>query len=173
MFGFFYSEKGLIFRSCVVCLCLINYPFVVADHHGPPKVACWKDPMSPSKWKEEHVSLWFCVKIYCIQFIWIFFFAMRWLDHVFGNWRCVLIFFWLVCLCLQFVIVSLTGWGLLIYGGFKLATGGKGKKEEVLSIYVWIVKEYLLDNAAQTWYSHLYYWCKSFKNNSKKIIKCS
>ncbi|XP_057455740.1 uncharacterized protein LOC130746952 [Lotus japonicus] len=54
-----------------------------ADHHGPAKVDFWKDPMSPSKWKEEH-----------------------------------------------FVIVSLTGWGLLIYGGYKLATGGK--KEEKL-----------------------------------------
>ncbi|CAJ1978978.1 unnamed protein product [Sphenostylis stenocarpa] len=53
-------------------------------HHGPAKVALWKDPMSPSKWKEEH-----------------------------------------------FVIVSLAGWGLLFYGGYKLFTGGKGKKEEV------------------------------------------
>ncbi|CAK9152131.1 unnamed protein product [Ilex paraguariensis] len=25
-----------------------------ADHHGPPRVNCWQDPMSPSKWKEEH-----------------------------------------------------------------------------------------------------------------------
>ncbi|KAL1325126.1 hypothetical protein HN51_035223 [Arachis hypogaea] len=25
-----------------------------ADHHGPPKVNAWEDPMSPSKWKEEH-----------------------------------------------------------------------------------------------------------------------
>ncbi|KAK4777444.1 hypothetical protein SAY87_017631 [Trapa incisa] len=54
-----------------------------ADHHGPPKVNCWQDPMSPSKWKEEH-----------------------------------------------FVIVSLSGWGLLIFGGYKFFTGGKGKKEE-------------------------------------------
>ncbi|KAG4967672.1 hypothetical protein JHK87_033323 [Glycine soja] len=61
----------------------------LADHHGPPKVACWKDPMSPSKWKEEH-----------------------------------------------FVIVSLTGWGLLIYGGYKLATGGKGKKEEAVCLLI-------------------------------------
>nr|KYP68826.1 hypothetical protein KK1_022472 [Cajanus cajan] len=60
----------------------------LADHHGPPKVDFWKDPMSPSKWKEEH-----------------------------------------------FVIISLSGWGLLFYGGYKLFTGGKGKKEEVLSIY--------------------------------------
>ncbi|KAL0399349.1 UNVERIFIED_CONTAM: hypothetical protein Sradi_2278200 [Sesamum radiatum] len=26
------------------------------DHHGPPKVNFWQDPMSPSKWKEEHLS---------------------------------------------------------------------------------------------------------------------
>ncbi|KAK7312774.1 hypothetical protein VNO77_36896 [Canavalia gladiata] len=56
-----------------------------ADHHGPPKVAFWKDPLSPSKWKEEH-----------------------------------------------FVIVSLTGWGLLFFGGYKFFTGGKGKKDEAL-----------------------------------------
>ncbi|KAL8088153.1 uncharacterized protein LOC141698506 [Apium graveolens] len=54
-----------------------------ADHHGPPKVDCWKAPMSPSTWKEEH-----------------------------------------------FVLVSLSGWGLLIYGGFKAFSGGK--KEEKL-----------------------------------------
>ncbi|KAL9243873.1 hypothetical protein vseg_017711 [Gypsophila vaccaria] len=54
-----------------------------ADPHAPPKVPCWQDPMSPSKWKEEH-----------------------------------------------FVIVSLTGWGLAIYGGFKLFSGGKGKEEK-------------------------------------------
>ncbi|XP_057509486.1 vacuolar sorting protein 18-like isoform X2 [Actinidia eriantha] len=28
-----------------------------ADHHGPPKVNCWKDPMSPSQWKEEHEAI--------------------------------------------------------------------------------------------------------------------
>ncbi|KAF3778482.1 hypothetical protein EJ110_NYTH32892 [Nymphaea thermarum] len=27
------------------------------DHHGPPKVNFWQDPLSPSKWKEEHVSV--------------------------------------------------------------------------------------------------------------------
>ncbi|XP_011085366.1 uncharacterized protein LOC105167377 [Sesamum indicum] len=56
-----------------------------ADHHGPPKVNCWQDPMSPSKWKEEH-----------------------------------------------FVIVSLSGWGLVIFGGYKFFTGGKKDKEEKL-----------------------------------------
>ncbi|KAM7492620.1 hypothetical protein LguiA_035541 [Lonicera macranthoides] len=56
------------------------------DHHGPPKVNFWQDPMSPSKWKEEH-----------------------------------------------FVIVSLAGWGLLIYGGYKMFSGDKKdmKKEKV------------------------------------------
>ncbi|PIA25920.1 hypothetical protein AQUCO_10300011v1, partial [Aquilegia coerulea] len=53
------------------------------DHHGPPKVDFWKDPTSPSKWKEEH-----------------------------------------------FVIVSLTGWGCLLYGGYKLFTKGKVDKQE-------------------------------------------
>ncbi|XP_022886653.1 uncharacterized protein LOC111402517 [Olea europaea var. sylvestris] len=53
------------------------------DHHGPPKVNFWEDPMSPSKWKEEH-----------------------------------------------FVIVSLTGWGLLLFGGYKFLTGGKKEKKE-------------------------------------------
>ncbi|KAA0047889.1 uncharacterized protein E6C27_scaffold133G001630 [Cucumis melo var. makuwa] len=55
-----------------------------ADHHGPPKVNCWQDPMSPSKWKEEH-----------------------------------------------FVLVSLSGWGLLIFGGYKFFTRGKGNKDEL------------------------------------------
>lgn len=36
------------------------------------------------------------------------------------------------CGFLQFVIVSLSGWGLVIYGGYKLFAGGKGKTEEVI-----------------------------------------
>ncbi|KAJ0988667.1 hypothetical protein J5N97_007023 [Dioscorea zingiberensis] len=27
------------------------------DHHGPPRVNFWEDPLSPSKWKEEHFVL--------------------------------------------------------------------------------------------------------------------
>ncbi|WCJ32121.1 hypothetical protein M5689_013563 [Euphorbia peplus] len=53
------------------------------DHHGPPKVNFWQDPMSPSRWKEEH-----------------------------------------------FVIISLTGWGVAIYGGYKFFTRGKKEKKE-------------------------------------------
>ncbi|XP_057465990.1 uncharacterized protein LOC130755584 [Actinidia eriantha] len=53
------------------------------DHHGPPKVNFWEDPLSPSKWKEEH-----------------------------------------------FVIVSLAGWGLLFFGGYKFFTQGKNEKKE-------------------------------------------
>lgn len=43
----------------------------------------WEDPMSPSRWKEEH-----------------------------------------------FVIISLTGWGLAIYGGYKFFTRGKNDQKE-------------------------------------------
>ncbi|CAA6656651.1 unnamed protein product [Spirodela intermedia] len=74
----------------VVCFSKISYLSSLAlivvrsiHHHGPPKINCWQDPLSPSQWKEEH-----------------------------------------------FVIVSLTGWGLLFYGGYKLATGGKKEKKE-------------------------------------------
>ncbi|URD91205.1 F-box domain containing protein [Musa troglodytarum] len=28
-----------------------------SDHHGPPKINMWEDPLSPSKWKEEHFVL--------------------------------------------------------------------------------------------------------------------
>ncbi|XP_019705824.1 uncharacterized protein [Elaeis guineensis] len=56
------------------------------DHHGTPKVNIWEDPLSPSKWKEEH-----------------------------------------------FVLASLSGWGLLGYGGYKLFSGKKEKKEEVVA----------------------------------------
>ncbi|MCO5592934.1 hypothetical protein L7F22_046938 [Adiantum nelumboides] len=31
--------------------------YMSADHHGPPRVNFWEDPMSPSKWKEEHFVL--------------------------------------------------------------------------------------------------------------------
>ncbi|KAI3440708.1 uncharacterized protein J3R85_003149 [Psidium guajava] len=54
-----------------------------ADHHGPPKVNVWEDPLSPSKWKEEH-----------------------------------------------YVLVSLSGWGLLVYSSYKFFTRGKKDKKE-------------------------------------------
>ncbi|KAM7498184.1 hypothetical protein LguiA_022598 [Lonicera macranthoides] len=60
-----------------------------ADHHGTPKVNFWQDPMSPSKWKEEH-----------------------------------------------FVIVSLSGWGLLFFSGYKFFTGGKKNTNEVKLVYI-------------------------------------
>lgn len=34
---------------------------------------------------------------------------------------------------LQFVIVSLSGWGLVIFGAYKFFTGGKKDKEEVVT----------------------------------------
>ncbi|XP_020695994.1 uncharacterized protein LOC110109311 [Dendrobium catenatum] len=48
------------------------------DHHGPPRINLWDDPLSPSKWKEEHL-----------------------------------------------VLASLSGWGLIFYGGYKFFSGGK------------------------------------------------
>ncbi|XP_010526519.1 PREDICTED: uncharacterized protein LOC104804064 [Tarenaya hassleriana] len=54
-----------------------------ADHHGPPKVNFWQEPMNPAQWKEEH-----------------------------------------------FVLISLSGWGLLFYGGYKFFTGGKGSNNK-------------------------------------------
>lgn len=38
---------------------------------------------------------------------------------------------------LQFVIVSLAGWGLLVFGGYKFFTRGKkDTKEEVLIVFL-------------------------------------
>ncbi|EEF28670.1 conserved hypothetical protein [Ricinus communis] len=34
----------------------------------------------------------------------------------------------------EFVIISLTGWGLLFYGGYKFFTGGKKDKEELARV---------------------------------------
>eukprot|EP00249_Psilotum_nudum_P035994 c6115_g1_i1 orf=150-434(+) len=55
-------------------------------HHGSSKVNFWEDPLSPSKWKEEH-----------------------------------------------FVLISIAGWGLLFYGGYKFFSGMKkeGKTTQV------------------------------------------
>ncbi|KAF5189244.1 1D-myo-inositol 2-amino-2-deoxy-alpha-D-glucopyranoside ligase [Thalictrum thalictroides] len=83
------------------------------DHHGPPRVDFWKDPMSPSKWKEEHfviVSLtgWGCL------FYGGYKFFTKGKDEKQEK----------------FVIVSLTGWGCLFYGGYKFFTKGKDEKQE-------------------------------------------
>ena len=44
--------------------------------------------------------------------------------------------YWLDAMVLQFVIVSLSGWGLLLFSGYKFFTRGKGKKEEVFSTFL-------------------------------------
>jgi hypothetical protein len=58
-------------------------------------------------------------------------FTLRWFWIFVSETENVLniLEFWLVVLCFQFVIVSLTGWGVAIYGGYKIFAGGK--KEEV------------------------------------------
>lgn len=52
----------------MICVCISDFVcLIVLDHHGPPKVNFWEAPMSPSTWKEEHVSLYFmfvCVLLY-------------------------------------------------------------------------------------------------------------
>ncbi|XP_050134059.1 uncharacterized protein LOC126610122 isoform X3 [Malus sylvestris] len=43
-----------------------------ADHHGPPRVNVWQDPLSPSKWKEEHFVIVFSTFAVCnCIFIWL------------------------------------------------------------------------------------------------------
>ncbi|KAF8722020.1 hypothetical protein HU200_022645 [Digitaria exilis] len=60
-----------------------------ADGHGSTKVPMWKDPLSPSKWKEEH-----------------------------------------------FVLVSLSGWGAAIFGGYKFFTGGKKEDKPEVNLNI-------------------------------------
>ncbi|XAR67535.1 hypothetical protein NMG60_11002322 [Bertholletia excelsa] len=67
------------------------------DHHGPPKVNCWQDPMSPSKWKEEH-----------------------------------------------FVIVSLYGWGLLFFSGYKFFTGEGRRRIPLSSTFILLTRLFLV-----------------------------
>lgn len=66
MFSFFFIAGGVIdcfYASesvqCKLGLFLIDDVFEFSGH-GPPKVNIWEDPMSPSKWKEEHVSIRIC-----------------------------------------------------------------------------------------------------------------
>lgn len=56
-----------------------------ADHHGPPKVNLWQDPMSLSKWKEENVSS-FSFNFHCHWcFIKILFFGVIIYVCAFGS----------------------------------------------------------------------------------------
>jgi len=49
-------------------LAYINSTCCIVDPHGTPKVNIWQDPLSPSKWKEEHVSnLWFLESLFLVQ----------------------------------------------------------------------------------------------------------
>lgn len=46
-----------------------------------------------------------------------------------------MVWFNMIFYVVQFVIVSLTGWGLLFYGGYKFFTKGKkDKQEEVITL---------------------------------------
>ncbi|KAG1365416.1 hypothetical protein COCNU_12G004160 [Cocos nucifera] len=88
-------------------------------HHGPPKVNIWEDPLSPSKWKEEHFVLaslagWFVLEHHGPPKVNI------WEDPLSpSKWKEE-----------HFVLASLAGWFVLGYGGYKLFSGKKEKKEE-------------------------------------------
>ncbi|KAH9604512.1 hypothetical protein KSS87_011250 [Heliosperma pusillum] len=110
-----------------------------ADHHGPAKVNCWQDPTSPSKWKEEHVL---CGETsFAITVILTLCKPSGRAERYTGFRHDIdtsLMSSDLVSMMLkksemrkEFVLVSLSGWGLLIYGGFKLFSGGKEKEEKV------------------------------------------
>lgn len=62
-FSFSYLTRSQMdcgrFISIFILFCsflAVLLALTVADHHGPPKVNFWEDPMHPSKWKQEHVS---------------------------------------------------------------------------------------------------------------------
>ena len=96
------------FDWLIVCFGLNLKNENVADHHGSTKVDFWKQPTNPGNWKEEHVP--FISLLVCV-----FYFS-------FLLWRKP---------NLQFVLISLSGWGLLFYSGYKLFTGGKGDDEVI------------------------------------------
>ncbi|KAF7146205.1 hypothetical protein RHSIM_Rhsim04G0018100 [Rhododendron simsii] len=48
------SPKSLVSGSQAANLIQLRGLAGGGDHHGPPKVNFWEDPLSPSKWKEEH-----------------------------------------------------------------------------------------------------------------------
>lgn len=53
---------------------------------------------------------------------------------------------------LQFVIVSLAGWGVLIFSGYKFFTGGEGKKDEVFHLLT--LEHYVLLFLHMVWPRH-------------------
>lgn len=76
-------NPDLIYNVSILFFSLSNW--FTADHHGPPKVNLWQDPMSPSKWKEEHVSP-FSFNFHCHWcFIKILFFGLIIYVCAFGS----------------------------------------------------------------------------------------
>lgn len=59
-------------------------------------------------------------------------YLFNWLWHKMHKWCkwTVIVFLTRAFVVSQFVIVSLTGWGLLLFGGYKFLTGGKKEKKE-------------------------------------------
>ena len=92
----------------------------IADSHGPPRVNIWQDPLSPSKWKEEHVSLIYWklrspnalppslltslfLNIHTLSFLW----RSYWYFTLHYDQTNVMV------LKLLFVFISAVSWGLM------------------------------------------------------------
>lgn len=88
-------------------------PYTSTDHHGPPKVNFWDDPLSPSKWKEEHV----CFKCYRIDF-------ERQLTHLFYPFINSSIS-WLIFIC-DLIVVTRPGCFSMEWGNSVLSDNNAG-----------------------------------------------
>lgn len=75
----------------IFCLAILFFVCVIiAEHHGPLRINCWQDPMSPSIWKEEHVSLLhFYIIFYMLNVAKIYFVKKRFILLFFASF-----FFW-------------------------------------------------------------------------------
>lgn len=58
---------------------------------------------------------------------------------------------------MQFVLISLSGWGLVFYGGYKFFTRGKKNKEEVHFFLQKLLSQYLVIRFALTCILFLFY----------------
>lgn len=80
----------------------------IADHHGPPKVNLWQDPLNhqPSKWKEEHVSFVFLF-FHNWNIAWMPVFPYRLFRSWFGLLYGFSEFLWVsLCIVLNFLSVT-------------------------------------------------------------------
>ena len=98
------TEKLHLFIIYLPKLFIFNFGCIIG-HHGPPKVNFWQDPLSPSKWKEEHVSLFTCFHVLYLSsyIVWLKtlhilrdFFQHKYHDNLIHNPHALLV---CVCVC--------------------------------------------------------------------------